>query len=1080
MTTSLHIENDLEQQFLDLYQQLNPAQKEAVDSTEGPVMVIAGPGTGKTQILAMRIANILRNPDLQISPQNILALTFTESAVTAMRNRLISIIGTEAYYVRIHTFHSFCNEVIKENPEKFFTINPISDLERIQIFNKIIDKLDPNSPVKPFGDPYLYRGDLSNLVQVLKRESIDVLALKDAIQRLESFLGRNSELIEAFVARNARTIKEEDCDLFLEQLYVANQNSEFTKLIKEYYQNADRITTFKKNLKDFYEKNLKLIPKQKELCHVYKEYQQELKSQKLYDFEDMILRVINQFENDPDLLARYQEQFLYILADEYQDTNGAQNRILQLLTQATTEYQKDPNIFVVGDDDQSIYRFQGASVENIIHFYQSFENTIKLIVLSQNYRSQQTILDIADSAIDQNQARVSKLIPSINKRLLSAGNAANYPLEKIQLIKTLNQEDELHHIAGKIKELTQTGTPAQEIAILFRENKEAIAIMDILARLGIRSKIDSGDNILEDRNIQQLLDLLTVINKPESNSALLFNVLNYQFITNSQDFKDAGITTRDVFNANRIMPRSPEPKAFIDVLLDSHLFKNWADKIITYKQLSANLKLDILIENIIKDFGYLDFVLKQPSYTSNISKLDALFQEIRNCTEMSKRYTSEASKEAKLGDLIEHFNLIYSNGLKIQSRTTKLQGDFVRLMTAHRSKGLEFEHVFVVNCRDKLWGNKTARAKIKLPPNLIQETESLLTDNQNEDERRLFYVAMTRAKKQLYISHHLKNSSNNDTVPSMFVSDLNKNELVEVQNLEAESQSQTAQGEIPVQFQEADDFAIIDAQEYITGLLENYKLSVTHLNNYLSCPRKFFYQNLLRVPSAKNKHASFGTAVHAALFDYFVALRQDDTNNANLEYLLKQFAEHLENEYLAEQEYKDTLGVGIEALTQYFNHYQAGFIKEIELEYDFSHKGINLDGIELTGKLDKIEIVEDIAGVKKVKVIDYKTGNPDGKSQALKPGGDYHRQIVFYQLLCELGYKDKLSTFKMISGEIDFIQASKTKGFVKSTIEVTNEDLDVIKAEIKTMYQSIQNQEFDKTEDLDTCSKCSFKNICGR
>ena len=183
MTTSLHIENDLEQQFLDLYQQLNPAQKEAVDSTEGPVMVIAGPGTGKTQILAMRIANILRNPDLQISPQNILALTFTESAVTAMRNRLISIIGTEAYYVRIHTFHSFCNEVIKENPEKFFTINPISDLERIQIFNKIIDKLDPNSPVKPFGDPYLYRGDLSNLVQVLKRESIDVLALNSKTRK---------------------------------------------------------------------------------------------------------------------------------------------------------------------------------------------------------------------------------------------------------------------------------------------------------------------------------------------------------------------------------------------------------------------------------------------------------------------------------------------------------------------------------------------------------------------------------------------------------------------------------------------------------------------------------------------------------------------------------------------------------------------------------------------------------------------------------------------------------------------------------------------------------------------------------
>lgn len=1060
---------DLEAKFLDLYERLNPAQKEAVDTTEGPVMVIAGPGTGKTQILAMRIANILRNPDLQCSPQNILALTFTESGVTAMRNRLISIIGTDAYYVRIHTFHSFCNEVIKDNPDKFLTIKSISDLEKIQIFNSIIDDLDPTSPLKPFGEPYLYRGDLISLVQELKRESISPDQVYQAIIELETFFNLNQNLLEDFISRNARSIKEEDCNKFIEELYVKNQSSKFVALIQDFYQRADRITTFKNLIKDFYEKNLKLFPKQKELVHVYREYQKILRGSKLYDFEDMILRVINQFENDRELLAEYQEESLYILADEYQDTNAAQNKILELLSKTPEGYQKNPNLFVVGDDDQSIYRFQGASLENIIHFYKSFEEHVKLIVLTENYRSQQNILDLAETSINQNEARISNLIPAINKGLNAAGDHSAKP---IKLVSAQTHEDELKYIANQIKSLTDSGTKSSEIAILFRENKEAEEIMNLLARLGIRSRIDSGDNILEDRSIQQLLDLLKVINKPESNSALLFNLMNYQFITQSEDFKD--IKVKDIFDANRMRPRSDdEPQAFINTLLSSHKFKNWAEKIIYYTQLAANMKLDILVERIIKDFGYLDFVLKSDNYTSAINKLDALFSEIKVCTEMQQRYG--AAQTVNINDLIKHLDLIDNNGLKIASRNIKAEGDYVRLMTAHRSKGLEFEHVFLLNCRDKLWGNKASRAKLKLPPNLVEETAPLLLDNKNEDERRLFYVAMTRAKKELHLSYHIKNSANKDQVPSLFITELLNHDLVE--RIELTPQIE-AEGSIPLRFIEPEDFAITEAKEYIDTLLANYKLSITHLNNYLNCPRKFFYQNLLRVPSAKNRHASFGTAIHAALFDFLTSLRAKRSNpEEQLTILLDSFRQHLEEEFLSEQEHKDVLGIGIEALTNYYNQYQSSFGTKLELEYDFGNRGINIDGIELTGKLDKIEILNDS---NEVKVVDYKTGNPDGKSADLKPGGDYHRQIVFYQLLCDLGLRAGLSKFKMLSGEIDFIQQSKTKGFVRKTIEVNHEDLEELKSQIKTMHAGILAHEFGKTDDLDKCQTCAFKNICGR
>ncbi len=1083
---------ELEARFIKLYGKLNPAQKEAVDSVSGPVMVLAGPGTGKTQILAMRIANILRNPDLQASPANILCLTFTESAVTAMRNRLIEIIGSEAYYVRIHTFHSFCNDIIKENPEKFLTINPISELEKIQLFNEIIDSLDPNSPIKPFGEPYLYRSDLVNLIQTLKRESITAEKLLDSTAHIEQFLKKNKDLIEEFITRHARSIKDADCDSFIEKLYVANPESVFVTLIQEYRDHSERITEFKNVVKDFYEKNLKEVPKQKELAKVYKSYQEKLLSKKLYDFEDMILRVINQFKNDNDLLARYQEQYQFILVDEYQDTNGAQNQIIEFLTSdplarinnnGSLEPQEDANIFVVGDDDQSIYRFQGASVENIIYFYKRYQANLKLIVLSQNYRSQQIILDIAHTAIDANEARVSKLIPSITKLLNSAGEASDYDLSKVELIKSATIDDEIYHIAKNIQGLLEQGVSASEIAVLFRENKEALPLLDILARMGIRALIEAGDNILEDLDIAQLIDLLRVISKPESYSSLIFNLLNYNFILESEDFKEIGI--REVFDLNRAKLQAAVKKPLIEVLLDHPKFSVWASKILKLKQESYNYKFDNLLEKVIKDFGYIDYILKQPDYVVRINRLDSLFKEVRSFMESPLRlgFKQDTIKNFTVDDFISHIEILQENKLKIKAQGLKIETEAVRLMTAHKSKGLEFDYVFIHACRDKHWGNKPGRSKIKLPPKLIQETQSILKDDSNEDDRRLFYVAMTRAKKKLYLSYHVKNDKGQDIVPSLFVSEIANHQGIELVDYTSAvtNNIDIATGEIEklkLKFTPRDDFAITQESEYIDSLLQGYKLSVTHLNNYLECPRKFFYQNLLRVPSAKTKHACFGTAVHEALFDLFVLMKTQGGRTNNLELLLERFEHHLKEENLPEQEYNDSLGVGKKALTEYYEHYKDRFITQTELEYDFSSMGVNLNGIILTGKLDKIEISDPVNKI--VNVVDYKTGNPNSKAQDLNPGGDYHRQIVFYQLLCDQGHKSGQFPYTMQSGEIDFIQPGYGNKFIKRKINVASEDLDRLKEEIELMYAAVQEHKFGKTEDLDTCTRCSFKNICGR
>lgn len=1068
------VADELEKNFLEKYQLLNPEQKEAVDTTEGPVMVIAGPGTGKTQILAMRIANILRNPDLQVNPSNILCLTFTESGVSAMRNRLISIIGEAAYYVRIHTFHSFCNEIIKDNPHKFFSINPISELEQIGIFNEIIESLEPTSPIKPFGDPYIYRRDLIHAVKTLKRESVSPEELLNKTEACESFIKKNASLIEAFIARNARSIKDHDCEEFIEHLHIANPDSEYLPLFRDFWAKATKSKEFKDPVKDFYEKNLKEIPKQKELVNVYHAYEHKLKVGKLYDFEDMILRVISQFKHDDELLGVYQEQFQYILVDEFQDTNGAQNKILEYLS---AHYQENPNLFVVGDDDQSIYRFQGASVENIVHFLKRYQTYGKRIVLKNNYRSQQKILDTAQRSIDNNDSRISKLISNISKQLSSSGMASSYALAPVEVHRSPSLQDEIFHIATTIKELVDNGTQPGEIAILFRENKEAIPLMDYFSRLGVNASFEAGENILEDIEICQLIDLLKIIERPER-SDLLFNILNYDFVFESKLFRDAGITAIDIFRVNekrRSQPRAEEPKAFIHFLIEDDKFKSFAEKIIEINKLSMNVRADDLLERVIKEFNFLDYSLKQPDYIQRINKLESLFNEVRGLIDSPvarnlKR--ADTLKTIQLSDLIKHIELIQKENLRIKAKALNLESNAVRLMTAHKSKGLEFEHVFIHSCLDKRWGNKANRSKLKLPPLLLDETESLLSNEANEDERRLFFVALTRARHKAYIHYHAENVKGQETVPSLFISELlglSDDVLIEIENPASE---EDLKERFKLHFSDRIDNHIAEEKAYLDSLLENYKLSVTHLNNFLKCKRKFFYQNLLRVPAAKSKHASFGTAIHEALYELY------SSSSPSLEYLLESFNTHLEKQRLTENEHTDCLGIGNKTLTEYFNKYWQESNKNVLLEYDFSGLGVNIDGVTLTGKLDKVEILD--SDDKTVLVIDYKTGNPSNKGPSLKPGGDYHRQIVFYQLLCDLAKAKAGFKYEMVAGEIDFVQQDSYNKYVKKKITVENTDLEILKAEIKDMYSDITAHNFIKTEDLSECDRCDYKNICGR
>lgn len=377
-----HYKEKLQAQFQKIYNELNPQQRIAVDTIEGPVMVIAGPGTGKTQILAARIGKILLETDEL--PENILCLTYTDAGAVAMRSRLQKFIGADAYKVHIHTFHSFCNEIIQDNLFLFEknSLDPISDLETIQFLKELINRFPQGHLLKRYrGDEYYEINNLKNLFSAMKKEGWTAAFIT---QKTKEYLNKieRDKLNKDFIYQTSRKGKFEKGD-------------------------------FKPDYYDEVERMKKLVAAAGEFEH----YQQMMNDKNRYDFDDMINWIIEVFETNNNVLLNYQEKYHYILVDEYQDTSNTQNRLVQLLI----EYWDVPNIFVVGDDDQSIFRFQGANVDNMKGIARRYADALIKVVLTTNYRSTQSLLKVSGSFIENNQERLinDSELGKLNKNLVS-------------------------------------------------------------------------------------------------------------------------------------------------------------------------------------------------------------------------------------------------------------------------------------------------------------------------------------------------------------------------------------------------------------------------------------------------------------------------------------------------------------------------------------------------------------------------------------------------------------------------------------------------------------------------------------
>jgi len=1004
-------------EFSKSYKALNKEQRQAVDTIEGPVMLVAGPGTGKTQTLALRIANIIRKTDTPSS--SILALTYTESGARAMKSRLTTMIGPEAYYANISTFHAFCQGVIKDNPD-IFTLNPssepLSDLEKFKLIRRLIDT-SSLSVLRPTGAPYYYASAILGAISDLKREGVDTEEFEDLL------------------------IAE---DLFLK----SDETSDLKKI---------EIAKRQRNL-----------VKNQELNLLYRKYQETLKSEGSFDFEDMIASVVDAFKQNEELLFSCQEKYLYILVDEYQDTNSAQNELLLLLAKYWGE---QANVFVTGDPDQSIMRFQGASIENQLSFVKAYPSAT-VITLKQNYRSTQNILDAADSLIAKNNLRINDVVVGIDPHLTSQIGSG----DPIGIAQLSGNTAEIIYMAEDIKQKISSGIAPSDIAIIYHKNFESTAIADILAKYGIDYCVQGGANVLSDPIVRNFIKIFKVIYEMRASreDEDLFTILHYDIF---------GIDSLDVLKIARFAGNAR--LTLFDVLgnsdslssLDLSSRKNLDatfTKLKTWSALDANKTFVEFFEDVLNKSDYLNWILDEGTVYPNqvrgahhrLAKMNTLFDEVKRM--------NKADHNLDLRSFIENLEIMEENHLRIEESNYGISSDAITLTTAHKSKGLEWDHVYLHKAIDGNWGNNKKAELISLPDTLLKNVKPS-DKEKNEDERRLFYVAMTRAKSNLTITRAQTYSSygkSQEASPTMFLHEINPHLIATIDVSKVEDSAHKHIEKLLGNHVVADTPK--SERAYLQDIVTNFKLAVTSLNSYLFCAYKFKLDKLLKVPHAKKPHLIFGTAIHRALEKFYLKFKEDGVVPSR-EYLLSEFCSSLTASVITKADLVVYTKKGEDLLSSYLelnhNHLTLPLATEKNLR-------ANLGDIELTGKLDRLEWSEQSSRL--VRVIDYKTGKPKTMGQikgtTQDNDGDLARQIAFYKLLIDL---DPSLNYKFGEGMLDFVEEPGIKGQSgERRLQVSDEQIEDLKKIIHSTMSSIRALSFPRTTDLKKCEKCYFLDHC--
>lgn len=1064
-------------------------------------MVVAGPGTGKTELLSMRVANILASTDSL--PGNILCLTYTESGALAMRERLASLIGADAYKVAIHTFHSFGTEIINTNAEYFYQgayFRPADELSSYEVLQEIFEKLPHDSLLgAKMNGAYTYLKDAQTAISDLKKSGLTSDELLAILDRNEAFIEwLQPRLQAAFAERLSKksfagvekllgdmvSYKGESYDLItyeplselchatLEHAYETAVNEESTKPLSAWKKDwCEKMDDGELTLKD-----AKRCAKLRSLASVYYDYLVAMQARSLYDFDDMILRVVHATEVFHDLRLNLQERYQYILVDEFQDTNDAQMRLVWNLTNNPAAEGR-PNLLVVGDDDQAIYRFQGANLSNILDF-RSLYKDVTVVTLKDNYRSTDEILKLARRTIVQAEERLESNLEGVDKTLTS-----HHTPDKPFLSGAIYSDEAAEYTALATRLATEyAADPTTTRAIIARNHKQLRALLPYLQARRLPLSYDRQDNVLESEVVLQLELLARVIHYMASSRFSDANALMPELLSHPA----WGLSSEMLWKLS--LDAYKERQFWVELMLAQEgQLNDIAEWLVVTMHHAQHEPLEYILDRL---FGVVstqaadstsdetdepfsegpqeEFVSPLRAYffpTDALEKDPSRYIAYLNALATIRRKMREYRPDTilKLADFVEFVDMHHRLSLGIPG--TGHVGDSERtihLLTAHKAKGLEYDSVSVIGLSDTNWGEASrGRAKLiafphNLPLGIVGETS---------DERiRLLFVALTRARNELRLSTHHTNTNGKQTLPVAYLAE--EAGLFETAETAAVSiESKQLEWHAPLV-----SIGSHQMQELLAPTLERYRLSATHLGNFLDVtrggPELFLLQNLLRFPQAMSPSAAYGSAVHAALRRAHEHLSATGEKRP-IEDILHDFETELERHQLSEVDTEQLSKRGSDTLNRFLGERYASFSVAQQAERSFATEAIVIDGARITGAIDLLDIDEKN---KTIVVTDYKTGRPvatwSGRTEYEKIKlHHYRQQLIFYKLLIE--HSRQYEGYKVTSGIIEFVEPTKSGKIERLELNYDEAEIRETTKLIKAVWSRVCGMQFtlDKTYD---------------
>lgn len=1007
----------------------NSKQQQAIDILNGQVMLLAGPGTGKTFTVIHRIEKMLADG---VEPSSILCLTFSDAAASEMRQRLIKKMGVVASAVDIYTYHSFCNDLIKTYPDKFEMtsgVKLITDAEKISIMKECIDDANLEFFVPSRADRYFFTKNFISYVEKLKTQRVS----KDEYM---ACIDTNPMLMPRY--------KELESEIY-EREQAGNTKN------KTRYNELEKIKTN--------------IEKAKELWTLFELYSTKMINKNLIDFSDMINLVLTSFEEDSQFLSEVSNKYKYFLVDEYQDTNDLQNQIIFNLLDGNDE----KNIFVVGDDDQIIYGFQGAKSDNIENFLTKYPNTT-VICLEENNRSTQTILDFSNLIVNQDENRLENNLYfkekyNISKKLTAKNPKIIVKDKKIKRIQFGEILQEFNYIVDDIKTLIESDFAPKtdedkidysQIAIISKKRAELQTFAELLKSKNIPFQIDEGKSIFAIRSTILIYFYIKAMNNYLTSSDKLFGLLlSEPFKIDQQDYNK-------ILEEKRLWKKD-ESSDFITLMRNLNGWKN-PEKITKFLEIfdylqdyaSSNNLRNTVVE-IINRTGLLTYFYKSGKNRSE--NLAGIRKIISEATDFQN---SDSTKN--LSDFVKYLDDCFENEIDINLDKDSVVQNAVQLMTYHGSKGREFEYVYLPNLISSNWEDFRMPGEYKLITEEVPDKDAAQAKKDSE-LLKLLFVGITRSKHTLTISFADSNNGKAQQITKY---------LEPTANYDFDSeQFECSADDLTTEFYRSVSSDVFDNQKAFKNEIEervkSVVLSPSRLNDYLSCPRKFFYVKVLGidVEEADWDGANFGTLIHS-LLERAVKVAKESAY-PTLEEILEKFRLGMDGmKFSSEAKKEKYFKQGQNLLTNYYPYFSQIPISRIT-DIEFSFYGVDVDGDFITGKIDRIEKNSDGT----FELYDYKTGNytSEKKIAPNEEKQNYFNQLCFYKYAYEKLTGNKVSKVGIIYVENHEKSVDKY---------LTDDDMKYIETLIKDTYQNIKALKFNpiKEDKQGACKNCVYKQLC--